>query len=129
MIQITDNEDYIWSLIAGALSGNISEKERLELDSWRQQSAEHESIFENAKRIWDETGKVNFTFDVDNAWIKTRLRIDDSYGSKGKKSKKLLVIYVAAASILLVIASTFFIGQLYQSTIRISTFQTTKKIV
>ncbi|MCX7986786.1 MAG: FecR domain-containing protein, partial [Bacteroidales bacterium] len=46
-----------------------------------------------------------------------------------KKSKKLLVIYVAAASILLVIASTFFIGQLYQSTIRISTFQTTKKIV
>lgn len=68
------------NLIARVLSGNATERDRQDLETWMSQREENRREFERARRVWEvsESLKKNSDTDVDAAWNDLQARIEKS---------------------------------------------------
>jgi ferric-dicitrate binding protein FerR (iron transport regulator) len=104
-----------WKTIAAYLSGSLTDQERIDFESWLATSEENRHAFNEARKIWENSGmKLSVaTDDTDEGWeeLKERFRKEDS----GGKVIALLARYPAwriAASVTLLIGLTYFIFRL-----------------
>ncbi len=101
-------------LIIKQLSGEISTDELIDLENWKAKDPENEIIFNQYKKIWDNSGR-NDTFadiDIDEEWDNFLMNaglseegIFDTFQIKTKKTKNLHLLsrsFIKIAAVLLI---------------------------
>jgi len=68
----------IWDIIAREVTGELTDTERVELVRWREESAENQAAYEEAREAWDFSAKAALDFEpnVDEAWKRVQAHID-----------------------------------------------------
>jgi transmembrane sensor len=104
---MTLNPEY-WEKIAAHLAGQLSPAEEADINQWRSASPEHEAIFNEAKRIWENSGlKLRMPDDEsDELWNSIQQKIEDD-----KKRRFFILgtptLLKAAAGFILVAGLTY----------------------
>ena len=88
-----------WDLIAAYLDGNLSDKERLEVENWIEASDDNKKQFEEAKKIWSatENGISQYNYDTESAWGKMQGLMDEEKQPHTKTRSMRTWWYSAAA--------------------------------
>lgn len=89
------NEQEITQLISRMLADEASADEKLRLEQWRHQHADHEAQFQQMKLIWDHAALFKDEVDTDAAWEKFSARLN----SARKKLSLTYYLRIAAAVI------------------------------
>lgn len=97
------NLDNIDDLIARVLAEEASETERLALQSWINESAEHKTYFEDSKELFSQIDSLKTLHKVDTvkAWDKLNARIESGKEAKVIPLFKRAFVRVAASVVLL----------------------------
>jgi ferric-dicitrate binding protein FerR (iron transport regulator) len=96
-----------WDLIAKNLTGEISEEEKLELDSWINESAENKKTYKESESAWKLTSNnATYTPNVESAWDSVNNKITTTKHSIKPPKKKLSLGLIAAIFIGIVAVGT-----------------------
>ncbi|MCU0431306.1 MAG: FecR domain-containing protein [Cytophagaceae bacterium] len=79
MNRTPDDINRWYELIAKDLAGELSSAEKLELNQWRQEKPEHESMNASLHDLW-KVPEEAVTFDEDAAWMKVRPKERPMFG-------------------------------------------------
>src|SRR5689334_9290035 len=90
-----------WTKIAAYLSGQLSPKEEADINQWRLASPEHEAAFNEAKRIWQNSGvKLRMAEgESDDLWNVLQQRIEAD-----KKSRLFIPTVLKVAAVIILVA-------------------------
>ena len=91
--------------IIQSFEGKISEKEQKELDEWFSESAENQKTFEELRKTYTVSGKLNIDFATDE--IKALVKVHQQINTR----KNIRMVWRAAAAIIILILATQIILQ------------------
>ncbi len=91
--------------IIQSFEGKISETEKKELDRWLSESAENEKTFEELRKTYTVSGKLNIDFATDE--IKALVKVHQQINTR----KNIRMVWRAAAAIIILILATQIILQ------------------
>lgn len=87
-----------WDLIAKDLSGEISEKEKLQLNQWVEESEENKKEYHAAKDAWDMTSfEAVYAPNVEVAWKNVKSKTKTQVSSIKEPQKKKLNSFLIAS--------------------------------
>ncbi|MES2837682.1 MAG: FecR domain-containing protein [Bacteroidota bacterium] len=110
-------ETKIWDIIIRSLQAEASKEELAALQNWMQQSKENKKLYNDIKKIWNDTEMITVSssnFDADAAWQKINKRITE-YDSKVKQlqpvatTNKWLKIAAAILVLFTIGATSYFV--------------------
>ena len=91
-------QDVPWILIAKELSGNITEDELKDFQSWKSEKIEHHKLYDECKLIFEKAQTEDkISLESDAAWLKLSKRIA---ASKKKRTPILKIWHYATAALI-----------------------------
>lgn len=118
-----------YHLLAAFFEGNISAKQREELDFWLREDNANSELMKDLQKIWDQTGRLSQEFSPDpfSALSKVHNRIGAAPKTKVLSIAKTSFYLKIAASVLIISGIAFFIYSLQKP--KILTAYTTENTV
>ncbi|MDD4645630.1 MAG: FecR domain-containing protein [Bacteroidales bacterium] len=95
------------------LLDEISQPGRREVEAWMASSEENRVLFEDLRKVWEETGKIDpaaVEFDAHLAWerMADRIKTDDNHGRYNLQTGRIRVFMLIAAVLVLGAVSVVF---------------------
>lgn len=100
-----------WDLIAKHLSGNATNEEQDKLRDWIKFTPENETLFKEAKAIWNSSGNLyaDRDFEPNKEWAKLKAKIDITAPKRNDVTVRRLTWLKVAAVIVIVLVSGVFL--------------------